>query len=1067
MPRFPADAILLCGHPDLKMDVNLRQSIWHSPSNGGRRRRWRHLVAIIMSISFFAAMAAGNAAAPAVAATTVDVTTNVSGPTDAVAGAAFTYTVTVGNNSLTPADGTTVSVSMPDGAANVTATCSPSSGAACPAPLDVSNSAISGVVAALPHLGLVTLTITGNFSPASSSSVTASSRVDPAPGVTDSDPTSNVSSVSTAIDTSADLAVSASSSATSMSPGAPITWTVTYTNNGPAPADGASINEFFFWSGQAISTLTNRIQSCTATSGATCPTFIRDSTTSSFQSLWTGRVEKFPSGASIQVVFTSTPSYVCGSAEVTSSTSIFAPSSVSDPDSRNNSTNVKVMAKGLACKSTELTATKTQTPGTATPTTPITYTVTYANNGPIAADNAAIRDLMYWTGNMVGPALSIDVKSCVGTGGAACPTFVKDTSVFSFGEVWSGQVGAFPVGATLTITYTATFTFTSCGTGTVTNETTIRTPAGIDNTAGDRSRAQVNGVLDGGDCAQADVGVTMSQSAVAENDQVPTVYTVIYTNNGPSAANGSSIKAQAFWSESTITRMKATILSCATTGGAVCPPLADSTVFSFASLFDRPVATYPSGSSITVKYTLVPVISTCGPAANVTSVYETSTPVGMTDPVKSNNRAQSATKVTCADISVNKLVTPRDARANETVSFSITLTNSSPNTAKSIQFSDPLPSGFIYGSTTCAASTGSVCGPVSYDPNSRTVSSAISTIGAGAGFVKIIVQGSAGLIPGTYKNTATVKSSAGPDAIFDPNPTSNSSTVSLQLFNTLSTISVTKLITGLPPAGLPADQTFSGAVLCTGQPSQQWSVTVPAGITKATGSPIEFWDGGSCAIEEDPPPTPPSSFSYSGPAKFTPDSIATLGHTQRLTFISTTSTTLASDPIAVDDDAQTIQGEPVTVDAIANDTGTRISVTSVTPNLDGTGEITADGSVRFTPNTSFSGTTVLSYTIIDELGRTATANITVRAIPKEANAPTPEPTPTPGPIVTSDPPTRAPYSTSTPESATAPSSITDAPTGKLASTGQTLSVSAAIVSVALLGLGLGALLLARRQRRKN
>ncbi len=239
---------------------------------------------------------------------------------------------------------------------------------------------------------------------------------------------------------------------------------------------------------------------------------------------------------------------------------------------------------------------------------------------------------MYWTGNTVGPALSIDVKSCVGTGGAACPTFVKDTSVFSFGEVWSGQVGAFPVGATLTITYTATFTFTSCGTGTVTNETTIRTPAGIDNTAGDRSRAQVNGVLDGGDCAQADVGVTMSQSAVAENDQVPTVYTVIYTNNGPSAANGSSIKAQAFWSESTITRMKATILSCATTGGAVCPPLADSTVFSFASLFDRPVATYPSGSSITVKYTLVPVISTCGPAANVTSVYETSTPVGMTIP---------------------------------------------------------------------------------------------------------------------------------------------------------------------------------------------------------------------------------------------------------------------------------------------------------------------------------------------------------------------------------------------------------------------------------------------------
>ena len=63
-------------------------------------------------------------------------------------------------------------------------------------------------------------------------------------------------------------------------------------------------------------------------------------------------------------------------------------------------------------------------------------------------------------------------------------------------------------------------------------------------------------------------------------------------------------------------------------------------------------------------------------------------------PQRSNN---ASTKVTCADISVNKVVTPRDARANEPVSFTITVTNSSPNTAKSIQFSDPLPSGFEFG----------------------------------------------------------------------------------------------------------------------------------------------------------------------------------------------------------------------------------------------------------------------------------------------------------------------------------------------------------------------------------
>jgi len=1074
----------------------VRPSTWRIPSSDARRDRGRRLLGIIASIGIAVSVTVGTAPAPAVAAVTVDVTTNISGPTNAVAGSAFTYTVTVGNNSLTAADGTTLSVGMPAGAANVTATCAATAGAFCPAPLNVSNATITGTVPVLPHLGLVTLTITGNFSPASPSSVTANARVDPASGVSDSDPTSNASSVSTAIDTSADLAVSASPSATSMSPGSPITWTVTYTNNGAAPADAASISEMFFWSDSAISSMSNSVQSCTVTGGATCPVFVKDSTTTSFQSLWNGRVERFPAGASIQVVFTSNPSYVCGSTPVTSATSIIAPGSVSDPNSQNNSTNVRVIANGPACTATELTAIKTQTPDTVTPTTPITYTVTYANNGPSAADNATIRDTMFWTGNMVDPAVSIHITSCAGAGGASCPAFVKDTTVRTFGPVWSGQAGAFPVGATLTISYTATFTFISCGKGTVTNQANITPPAGTTNSADALSRAQLNGVLDGGECAKADLGVTMSQSAVAENDQVPTVYTATYTNNGPSAADGSKIRAFAFWNENTITRMKATILSCTTTGGAICPTLADSSLFSFASVFDRPVATYPSGSSITVKYTLVPVITTCGPTANVTSIFETSTPAATTDPVSTNNRAQTTTKVTCADISVNKVVTPRDARANEPVSFAITVTNSSPNTAKSIPFSDPLPSGFVYGAASCTASTGSACGPVSYDPDSRTVSSTISTLGAGAGFVKIVVQGTAGLIPGTYKNTATVVSSAGPDAIFDPNATSNSSTVSLQLFNTLSSIAVTKSITGLPSTGLPVDQTFSGTIICSGQPSQPWSVTVPAGSSRATGSAAQFWDGGACAIEEDPAPTPPDSFSYSGPATFSPASIATLGPTQNLTFISTTPTALTADPIAVDDDAQTAQGEPVTVDAIANDSGTRISVTAVASNSDGTAEITPDGRVRFTPNGDFSGTTVLSYTITDGLGRTATANIRVRVTPKPPVAPAPTPTPTleptpatePTPTPTSEPtptPMPEPTSSPTPEPVSTPTSTSeptwaakvapsagplatvDAATARLATTGQTPPVAAAVISLALLGLGLVALLVARRRRRES
>jgi hypothetical protein len=84
-------------------------------------------------------------------------------------------------------------------------------------------------------------------------------------------------------------------------------------------------------------------------------------------------------------------------------------------------------------------------------------------------------------------------------------------------------------------------------------------------------------------------------------------------------------------------------------------------------------------------------------------------------------------------------------------------------------------------------------------------------------------------------------------------------------------------------------------------------------------------------------------------------------------------------PIARDDEANTVENTPVTIDVLANDTdpeGDAISVTSVTQPDNGTATDNGDGTVTYTPNFGFTGVDSFTYTISDG-NATDTANVRV------------------------------------------------------------------------------------------
>ena len=837
---------------------------------------------------------------------TADLQIVKTGPPSAIGGGAFTYTLVIDNNGPNAANNASFLDTLPPGVVNVSATCvAATNGASCPASMAVDSTSVSGVVPAFPSLGKVTIQILGNFGVSGPSSLTNTATVSPPAGVTDPMLESNTSSVSTAMNYGADLVVSKSQNAQTFVSGQVVTYVMTLTNNGPAAADGTMMEDFPYGNSGTSAARVNASYTfggCTASNGAVCPD------NGAFQN-YTGQVgnagylfktsvPRLPSGGAITITYTmvATAPSMCG-LSAGALQNVFQtrglPASVVDPDPSNNRAEVEqAVAATAACPEADLVVTKTQSSDDFVPGQQVLYTMTLTNDGPTAADGTWMEDFPYGYGGTAAANVnaSYSFVSCTPSNGAVCP----DNNAFqnysglvgSAGYLFKTTVPALPSGGAITITYSMVANEPlRCGlpSGPLLNVFQTRgLPPGVTDPNPYNNDAEVEQIVGPtADCPQADLVATKTQSTDTFAAGQPVTYQMTLTNNGPAAADGASILDFPYAYNAGVQLNAAySFVSCTATNGAVCPDEGSfqgyaGQVGSAGYLFKTTVPTLPSTGTITITYTMVANMTSACTSATGTlqNNFRVSAPVGVTDPNRDNNEILVEQAFVCADISTNKTVTPVTVQSGETVTYTISVVNAGPADVSNVAFSDPLPNGFVYSSATCAVeSAPGTCGPVSYDGATRTVSSTIAAIGNG-GQVRFTIVGTAGNIPGSYPNVAYA---AAPAGVVDPVASSNSSSINLQIFNTSAPVTVSKIIAGLPPIGLPAALTFSGTVTCGAQAPQNWSATVAAGSSSANSAALSFYDGDACTVTENPAPAAPVGYVWTGTPVINPSPTAML-----------------------------------------------------------------------------------------------------------------------------------------------------------------------------------------------
>ncbi|MBK6798615.1 MAG: DUF11 domain-containing protein [Acidobacteria bacterium] len=141
--------------------------------------------------------------------------------------------------------------------------------------------------------------------------------------------------------------------------------------------------------------------------------------------------------------------------------------------------------------------------------------------------------------------------------------------------------------------------------------------------------------------ATADLAITKTNGVTTVNAGSTTnFYTVVVTNNGPSAAGGATISDPAVAGLT-----KTGIGACTALGGAVCPAAGNGAgQLGITNLEAGTVAipTLPSGGSVTFSITTT-VTATIGSVTNTATVTE---PAGVTDTNTANNTASDTDPVT-------------------------------------------------------------------------------------------------------------------------------------------------------------------------------------------------------------------------------------------------------------------------------------------------------------------------------------------------------------------------------------------------------------------------------------
>ena len=420
----------------------------------------------------------------------------------------------------------------------------------------------------------------------------------------------------------ADLAIEKIVSSTSPNVGDLVTFTVTLTNNGPSTsaATGIQVTDQLP-SGYTLGTATPSVGTYTSGTG-----------------IWD--VGTLANGASATLTITGTVGAVgdfTNTASITSATQY-------DPNAGNNTASASIVAQ-----SADLNLNKTVDNVSPNVGENVTFTLTVTNDGPDAATNVEVTDLL---------ASGYDFVSATTSFG----TYNSTTGLWEVGSINNAQT------ATLTIVATVR------ATGDYNNTATITSSDQDDpQPLNDTKTVEV-------DAQQADLSITkvVDNTTPIPGEQV--VYTITVTNNGPDAATNVQVSDRLPSGFSFAAFTTSTGSYNSTTG-----------IWTVGSLVNS------SSAVLTLRANVLATGSHLN-VANISSVDQY-------DPDESNNSVSQGVVVQVSNLVVTKVVDNAAANVGESVVFTVTVTNNGPDAATNVEIEDKLPTGYTLVNSTPSQGT--------------------------------------------------------------------------------------------------------------------------------------------------------------------------------------------------------------------------------------------------------------------------------------------------------------------------------------------------------------------------
>ena len=552
--------------------------------------------------------------------------------------------------------------------------------------------------------------------------------------------------------------------------GEDVTFTITITNGGPDGATGVELTDLL---PAGLSFVSSTPSQGTYDSGT---------------GVWTVGAIAVNSSATLSLVATATSlGAKVNTAEITASDQ---PDPDSTPDNNNAGEDDQASATVTPAQ-IDLSLTKTVDDNTPNNNQNVVFTITVSNSGPSQATGVQVEDLL--------PAGLTFVSANASQG-----LYDSGTGVWPVGTMNSGA------NATLSITATVT----TIGAKTNTAEITAADQGDVDSTPD-------NGNSEEDDQASAILTPTVADLSVAKtvNDNTPdknqnVTFTITVTNGGPDQATNVAL--------TDVLPAGLTFVSSTPSQGSYNSGTGVWTV-----------GTINSGGNATLV--IVATVTTSGVKTNTAQVSASDQFDPDSTPGNSNAQEddQSSVDVTpnVADLSLTKTVNDSTPDKNQSVTFTLTVTNGGPADATGVTVNDVLPAGVTFVSSTPSQGT----------YNSATGVWTVGAVNNGATATLAIVA--TVTTSGAKTNTAEISASNqfDPDSTPANNQSSEDDQASATVTPTVADLSVTKTVNNAS-ADLNQNVVFTVTVSNAG-PDTATNVALtdilPAGLTFVSSTPSQ------------------------------------------------------------------------------------------------------------------------------------------------------------------------------------------------------------------------------------